>query len=135
MATTEHLLDVVERLTRRWDERDIEGTLAYYTDDVDYQEVGAGRSIQGKDALREYLVSYFKAFDSRWVITSHDRLEGKDAIIANWDMEVWRPGSDRRIMTRGMDILTVRGDQVCSDIVHFDRMQLQPLMGQRTASS
>jgi len=135
MATTEHLLEVVQRLTRRWDERDIEGTLGSYTDDVDYQEVGAGRSIQGKDALREYLASYFAAFDGRWVITSHDRLEGKDAIIASWDMEVWRPGSDQRIMTRGMDILTVRGDQVCSDIVHFDRLQLQPLMPKRTTAA
>ena len=27
--------------------------------------------------------------------------------------------------------LTRRGDQICSDIVHFDRMQLQPLMRQR----
>ena len=135
MATTEHLLDVVERLTRRWDERDMEGTLAYYTDDVDSQEVGAGRNIQGKDALRDYLVNYFEAFDSRWVITSHERLEGKDAIIANWDMEVWRPGSDQRIMTRGMDILTVRGDQVCSDIVHFDRMQLQPLLRKPTTAA
>ena len=50
-------------------------------------------------------------------------------------MEVWRPGSDQRIMTRGMDILTVRGDQICSDIVHFDRTQLQPLMRQRMATA
>lgn len=68
MAPTEHLLDVTERLTRCWDKRDIEGAFG----DVNYRE-----------ALREHLVGYFKAFDSRWVITSHDHLAGKDAILVS----------------------------------------------------
>jgi len=128
MATTEHLLEVTERLTRRWDERDIDGVLAYYTDDVLYQEVGAGLTIQGSEKLRRYLLGYFKAWDGRWTIDGHHRLEGQDAILVTWNMEVWRSGTDRRINTRGMDIVTVRGDRVCRDVVYFDRMQLLPLM-------
>ncbi|WP_454644754.1 nuclear transport factor 2 family protein [Bradyrhizobium liaoningense] len=133
MATTEHLLDVVQRLTRRWDERDIDGVLRYYSEDVRYEEPGAGVVIHGRQQLSKYLSAYFQAWDSRWTIQEHYRLEGQDAIIALWDMEVWRPGDSQRILTKGMDILFVRGDEVISDVVYFDRTQLRPLL--QTASS
>lgn len=127
MLSTEHLVDVIDRLTRRWDERDMDGVLDLYTEDVRYEEPGAGVAMQGREPLRKYLAAYFQAWDTRWHIREHHRLEGQDAMIAVWDMEVWRPGSDQRIVTKGMDILRVRDGQVASDIVYFDRLQLRPL--------
>lgn len=128
MATTEHLLDIVERLTRCWDQRDVEGVLKYYTDDVQYSEPGAGVKIDGKERLVNYLTKYFEKWDTRWTIYEHHRLEGVEGLVVFWDMEVWRPGSTDRLLTKGMDLLMVRGDQVCRDTVYFDRMQLAPLM-------
>lgn len=128
LMSTAHLLDVTERLTRRWDERDIEGTLQYYTDDVDYSEPGAGVKIQGREKLRNYLKRYFEAWDTRWTIYEHYRLEGQNGIVVFWDMEVWRPGSTNRLMTKGMDLVMVRGEQIARDTVYFDRMQLKSLL-------
>ncbi|WP_234195651.1 nuclear transport factor 2 family protein [Pseudacidovorax sp. NFM-22] len=128
LQSTEHLLDVIERLTRCWDQRDIEGTLNYYTEDVQYSEPGAGVRIDGRDRLRNYLHSYFKAWDSRWTIYEHHRLEGQNGLVVFWDMEVWRPGSTDRVMTKGMDLVMVRGDQISRDTVYFDRMQLKSLL-------
>ena len=128
LMSTAHLLDVTERLTRRWDERDIEGTLQYYTDDVDYSEPGAGVKIQGREKLRNYLKRYFEAWDTRWTIYEHYRLEGQNGIVVFWDMEVWRPGSTNRLMTKGMYLVMVRGEQIARDTVYFDRMQLKSLL-------
>jgi ketosteroid isomerase-like protein len=135
MQTTEHLLDVTERLTRCWDQRDIEGTLQYYSEDVQYSEPGAGVRIEGREKLRNYLKKYFEAWDSRWSIYEHHRLEGQDGIVVFWDMEVWRPGSSRRLLTKGMDLVMVRGEQICRDTVYYDRMQLKPLMENATLST
>ncbi|WP_176461125.1 nuclear transport factor 2 family protein [Janthinobacterium sp. PC23-8] len=128
MQATEQLLDVTQRLTRCWDQRDVEGTLQYYTEDVDYSEPGAGVHIKGRDALRTYLNRYFEAWDTRWTIREHYRLEGQDALVAFWDMEVWRPGSLDRLMTKGMDLLVIRGDQIARDTVYYDRTQLKSLL-------
>lgn len=128
LHSTAHLLDVTERLTRRWDERDIDGTLQYYTEDVDYSEPGAGVKIQGREKLRNYLKRYFEAWDSRWTIYEHYRLEGQNGIVVFWDMEVWRPGSTERLMTKGMDLVMVRGEQIARDTVYYDRMQLKSLL-------
>ncbi|MBN9409247.1 MAG: nuclear transport factor 2 family protein [Burkholderiales bacterium] len=133
LRSTEHLLDVTERLTRCWDQRDIEATLNYYTEDVQYSEPGAGVKIEGRDRLRNYLRSYFKAWDSRWAIYEHYRLEGQNGIVVFWDMEVWRPGSTDRLLTKGMDLVMVRGDQIARDTVYFDRMQLKPLLEKAAA--
>jgi hypothetical protein len=133
MATTEHLLDIVQRLTRRWDERDLDGVLHWYSEDVRYEEPGAGVAIRGRQQLAKYLRAYFQAWDSRWPIREHYRLEGQDAIVALWDMEVWRPGDTQQILTKGMDILFVRGDEVVSDVVYFDRTQFRPLLQATTS--
>ncbi len=128
LMSTAHLLDVTERLTRRWDERDIEGTLQYYTDDVDYSEPGAGVKIQGREKLRNYLKRYFEAWDARWTIYENYRLEGQNGIVVFWNMEVWRTGSTNHLMTKGMDLVMVRGEQIARDTVYFDRMQLKSLL-------
>jgi ketosteroid isomerase-like protein len=130
LQSTEQLLDVTERLTRCWDQRDIEGTLQYYTEDVQYSEPGAGVRIDGRDKLRNYLKKYFQAWDSRWTIYEHYRLEGQNGIVVFWDMEVWRHGSTERLMTKGMDLVMVRGEQIARDTVYYDRMQLKSLLDQ-----
>jgi ketosteroid isomerase-like protein len=127
MATDQHIFDVIERLTRCWDVRNLDATLNFYTKDVEYLEPGSGVNIKGRTDLRAYLVKYFAAWDSRWTIQHCLRLAGQDAAVAFWDMEVWRPGSDLKVMTRGMDLLKVRGDQIMYDEVYFDRTQLKPL--------
>jgi len=129
MVTTEHLFDVVERCTRRWDQRDIEGVLSSYSSGVVYREPGAGIACDGRDALRSYLLQYFATFDSRWIIKEQHRLEGQNAVVAFWEMIVWRPGApESKLTTKGMDMLTIVGDEIVSDIVYFDRTQLQPLL-------
>lgn len=125
---TSHIIDVIEKLTRCWDARDIDGVLGFYSDDIDYREPGAGVTVTGRVAMHSYLSQYFQAWDSRWHIKDCVRLEGRDGAIAVWDLEVWRPGTDTRLTTHGMDILMVRGNQVCSDVVFFDRTQLRPLL-------
>ena len=127
MATDQHIFDVIERLTRCWDVRNLDATLNFYTKDVEYLEPGSGVNIKGRTDLRAYLVKYFAAWDSRWTIQHCFRLAGQDAAVAFWDMEVWRPDSDLKVMTRGMDLLKVRGDQIMYDEVYFDRTQLKPL--------
>lgn len=74
MKTDEHIIEVVERLTRSWNASDIEGVLRYYTDDVEYSELGAGVVISGKEGLRKYLKAYFAAWESRWISKKHYRL-------------------------------------------------------------
>jgi len=128
MQTTEQLMDVTERLIHCWDQRDVEATLQYYTEDVQYSEPGAGVHIDGREKLRGYLTKYFQAWDSRWTVYEHHRLEGHDGLVLFWNMEVWRPGSSERLMTKGMDLVMVRGEQIARDTVYFDRMQLKPLM-------
>lgn len=133
LLSTAHLLDVTERLTRCWDKRDIDGTLQYYTEDVQYSEPGAGVRIGSREKLRNYLKKYFQEWDSRWTIYEHYRLEGQNGIVVFWDMEVWRPGSTERLMTKGMDLVMVRGEQIARDTVYYDRMQLKPLLEKNAA--
>ena len=129
MHTTDYLLDLTERLTRCWDRRDVDGVLQHYSEDVDYSEPGAQVSIRGRAKLKNYLKRYFEEWDTRWTIYEHYRLEGQDGLVVFWDMEVWRPGSNDRLLTKGMDLVMVSGDLICRDTVYFDRAQLKPLLG------
>lgn len=128
MQSTEYLLDLTERLTCKWDERDVEGVLDHYSEDIDYSEPGARVQIKGRTKLRNYLKRYFEEWDTRWTIYEHYRLEDQDGLVVFWDMEVWRPGSSDRLLTKGMDLVMVKNDQICRDTVYFDRAQLKPLM-------
>lgn len=128
MTNTARLLDIVERLMRCWDRRDIEAALNHYTDDVHYAEPGAGLSLQGRAALRRHLEECFHTWDARWHIREYHRLEHTDALAVFWDLDIARNGDFVRLLTKGMHVVTVRGDQVCSDLIYYDRTQLAPLL-------
>jgi uncharacterized protein (TIGR02246 family) len=115
---------VVRRLTEKWDQADIEGVLAGYTEDVDYLEVG-GRRFRGREQLRVYLERYFAMWDNRWHITRIHQLADAPGVVAFWNIEVRRRGEDSTATVSGMDLLMLRGEQVESDWVYFDTAQLR----------
>jgi ketosteroid isomerase-like protein len=121
---TANAIELVRRLTERWDRADIEGVLTGYTDDVDYFEVG-GRRFRGREQLRGYLESYFAIWDNRWHISRIHQLADAPGVVAFWDIEARRRGEQETVTVSGMDLLMLRGEQVESDWVYFDTAQLR----------
>jgi ketosteroid isomerase-like protein len=117
-------IEVVRRLTEKWDQADVDGVLSYYTEDVDYFEVG-GRRFHGREELRGYLERYFATWDNRWHITRIHQLADAPGVVAFWDIEVRRCGQDEATTASGMDLCVVRGEQVELDWAYFDTAQLR----------
>ncbi len=58
MSIKEAVLAELEALNRQ----DVEGVLAFYTDDVVFDDVSLPEPLRGKDAMREFMQGFYAAF-------------------------------------------------------------------------
>jgi ketosteroid isomerase-like protein len=128
MLTDEEVFAATRNCIEMWNTLDVEKTLSSYTDDVSYFDPGVKGHIRGKDELRRYLTRFFRVWEMQFRVLEDRRLAGMDGQVCLWEVDVRRVGGDKKVTVRGMDLIEVRGNQLCRDEAFMDRQALQELL-------
>jgi ketosteroid isomerase-like protein len=128
MLTDEQIFAATRNCIEMWNTLDVEKALSSYTDDVLYFDPGVKGYIRGKDELRRYLTRFFRLWEMQFRVLEDRRLAGMDGQVCLWEVDVRRVGGDKQVTVRGMDIIEVRGNQLCRDEAFMDRQALQELL-------
>jgi hypothetical protein len=124
----ENILEIMKDLDAQWNAHDVDGALAYYTDDavvtLNPPPPGQPAVSQGKAAVRDFIVANIPGFqiESREPEVSGDR--------ARWLGRLSNDGF-RQLGLAGLEIVTeatFRGDKVSSFTVTFTPEALEQIM-------
>lgn len=114
-AAANDAADALTRLTRdftaAFNRDDLDGVMAYFTDDALYDQHD-GRVSRGKEAIREALVPQFRGDFGRIRFDEEDLFvdPARSRALVSWTCTLERDGRTRA--WRGLDILHVRDGQV-----------------------
>lgn len=111
---TNNLLAYIQNLTDAWNSYDLERVLPYYSEDYEGVDIGEPQVQRGREAVREMLVRYWKAFpDLRFHVTG-TVVEG-NRIAISWSAEGTHQGSimnipptGHKVEIRGVSIIEVK---------------------------
>lgn len=129
MLTDHEIFAATKRCIDMWNTLDLEATLETYTDDVVYCDPKTGRRILGKAALRRYLRKFFERWNMQFTVLEDHRLEGLDGQAVIWSCSIAKREGGAARTVRGMDIVMVRGNQLCRDEAFMDTSVLDELRG------
>lgn len=130
LRSDEEIFAATRKCIDAWNTLDVDAVLETYTDDIVYRDAGTGGTIEGKDALRRYLTRFLNVWDMQFRVVEDRRIAGSDAQVCVWDVDIRRRGTDGPVVTeRGMDIIHVRGEQLCRDEAFMDRVGLKTVLG------
>ena len=90
---------------------DLDGVMAYFTDDAVYEEL-TGRVSRGREAIRKAFAPQFEGkFGPIQFIEDDTFIDaGSGKVMSSWDMTIEKDG-EKRIM-RGLDLLHFVGDKI-----------------------
>lgn len=128
-----------EVLDRIWNEAFEDGDMAVVEAEIpgDYavQTPGADEPIEGRDAFKEYVAVYGKAFPDI-SITIEDRIFGEDAVVERFRMKGTHEGEFRGIPPTGNQleftgivIHYVVDDEITESVSEFDAMSVMEQLG------
>lgn len=119
-------VDLVDWLDA-WNDHDVERTLSFYTDDLEYQDPSTGGPLNGLPALEECLRKTWQAIPDL-AFTARRLIVQGDWIAAEWFASGTAkgeygglPATGRRFdKVEGVDIAQTRGDKIAVDRAYFD---------------
>ena len=111
---TNKLLPYLQNLTDAWNSNDLERILPYYAEEYEAVDISEPQVQRGREAVREMLVRYWKAFpDLRFRVTG-TVAEG-DRIAISWSAEGTHQGpilnippTGHKVAIRGVSIIDVK---------------------------
>ncbi len=119
--------DTVRAWLETYTRGDLDGAMAHYTDDVEFEDPIFGERVAGREALREAFARFFstgvtKLAFLRW--TGGDR---GGAVEWEWTAD-WGPhrtflgfdASNRRFTVRGVSVLALRQGRICRQTDYWD---------------
>jgi steroid delta-isomerase-like uncharacterized protein len=111
---TNKLLPYIQILTDAWNSYDLERVLPYYSEDYEAVDIGEPQVQRGREAVREMLIRYWKAFpDLRFRVTG--TVAEQNRIAISWSAEGTHhgpimniPPTGRKVQVRGVSIIDVK---------------------------
>lgn len=110
MATArQHLTDLTRRFMTAFNDNDLEGVMAFFTDDAVYDEFNGTRN-HGKDAIRAAFLPQFSGRYGAMHFVDDDLFVDPDAgkVMASWRCTLEMKGQPTS--WRGLDLLYFEGD-------------------------
>jgi steroid delta-isomerase-like uncharacterized protein len=108
----------VSEFIEAWNAHDVRRVTSYYSPDYEESDVGQTSPQHGPDAVRRYLLYYFRAFPDLHV-TVNQVLEDTDSVALFW---TWRgthkgrfmhiPATGRLVTVRGASLLIFEGGKI-----------------------
>jgi len=110
-----------------WAVGDVEGILATFTDDADFEEVPIGVVTHGQDELRAHLEGLKAAFPDISIVVTGGLVAG-DRAAAEWtftgtysgQFPGLPPGTGQTVTVRGSSILELEGGKIRADREYWD---------------
>ncbi len=118
------MTSLLDRYTAAHNARDLEATLACFTDDIDYQDIFFG-DFHGPEALSGMFErTWAESAEHTWTITRS--LVTPEAIVAEWDFDYTvsdtvLSGGGRRLAFPGVSWFELRGEKCWRYREFFDR--------------
>jgi len=115
---TDSLVSYVQHLTDAWNSHELEQVLVHYSEEYEGVDIGASGLQRGREAVKEMLVRYWKAFpDLKFTVQSSVAEDGRIAI--SWLAEGTQQGpimnippTGRQVKVRGVSIIDVKDNLV-----------------------
>ena len=115
---------LAEKVLSAWNEQDVEGVLACYTEDCVYLDPNTRGPVVGHDALRRYLTRLFGQWKMHWSAREFFPLADDEGTAFLWHATLTPVGGGPTAAVDGMDLAVVRGGSLSRNEVYFDRMAL-----------
>lgn len=121
----------MEETVRKWLETytrgDLDGAMAHYTEDIEFEDPIFGERVRGRQALREAFSTFFATGVTKLAFRRWTGGETGGAVEWEWTAD-WGPGrsflgfdaSDKRFVVRGVSVLTLRGGRIARQADYWD---------------
>jgi steroid delta-isomerase-like uncharacterized protein len=103
-----------------WNAHDIERSLAIYSDDIVWQDVGNPQPMHGKEAVRQYIQAWFSAFPDI-MITVTNRLVTEDQVAG--ELEFTGTNGGPLQFAPGMPAIPATGKKANGKATYFVRIK------------
>ena len=103
-----------------WNAHDIERSLAIYSDDIVWQDVGNPQPMRGKEAVRQYIQAWFSAFPDM-MITVTNRLVTEDQVAG--ELEFTGTNGGPLQFAPGMPAIPATGKKANGKATYFVRIK------------
>jgi steroid delta-isomerase-like uncharacterized protein len=128
-------LDTVDGVHPFWNRGDIEGVLAYYDDDITWNNVALEEVYDGKAAVGQFLTRLFTAIPDLKFSVSYRIVRG-DNVAEQWMIRgthlgtfMGIPATGRTVEILGTSMLTLRDGKFLRDDFYFDTGAVMRQMG------
>ena len=113
-------LKLDEKNFEAWNAHDVDGSLALYSDDVVWVDVGIPEPLRGKEAVRQYVQGWFSAFPDI-KLTVKNRLVTEDQVAGELEWVGTQSGPLQ--LGPGAPALPATGKQVIGKGTYFVRVK------------
>ena len=115
---TQGTIDVINRFSEAFNNRDVDGIMALMTDDCVFEGIGApdGDSFEGQDAVRGAWDGLFSAFLDSY-FEEEELLAAGDRCVTRWTF-TWKDAEGNPGRLRGTDIFTIRDGKVSRKLAY-----------------
>ena len=120
--------ELCERVEQTWNDRDLEGALALYTDDIVYRDFSSGGTLEGIDRVRRHVRAVFERFDMHWTVVDSQPFADRAGGMIFWLMEGGLKDGSARMGGYGCDHVRIRDGKYCYHDIYFDSAQLSSLL-------
>ncbi len=113
-------LKLDEKNFEAWNAHDVDGSLALYSDDVVWVDVGIPEPLRGKEAVRQYIEGWFSAFPDI-MITVTNRLVTEDQVAGELEFNGTNGGPLQ--FAPGMPAIPATGKKANGKATYFVRIK------------
>jgi len=113
-------LKLDEKNFEAWNAHDIDGSLALYSDDIVWQDVGIPEPLRGKEAVRQYIQGWFSAFPDI-KLTVKNRVVSEDQVAGELEWNGTQSGPLQ--LGPGTPALPATGKKVTGKGTYFVRVK------------
>ena len=113
-------LKLDEKNFEAWNAHDIDGSLALYSDDIVWQDVGIPEPLRGKEAVRQYIQGWFSAFPDI-KLTVKNRVVSEDQVAGELEWNGTQSGPLQ--LGPGTPALPATGMKVTGKGTYFVRVK------------
>ena len=125
----EELVTLVKEFLNAWNSQDVDKVVACYTEDLVYRDPNTRGQVQGREAMRRYLIKLFAAWKMHWELREAHGFHDENGAAVTWHATFRKPGGGKIVECDGMDLILFDGEQAKRNEVYFDRTILAPLLG------
>lgn len=118
---SQDLDEFCHRWLTAWTGNQPEHLVRYYSDDAYYRDPARPGGIRGRNALLEYFRKLLKK-NPAWVWTAKEIIPTAQGFVLKWTATI--PIASGTVITEGLDIVELRGEQIVRNEVYFDRSAL-----------